>query len=1008
MKKLVSLFLAITMCLSLCAVNVSASSAYKNVTLPATIEGENFDKGAAGSYSGDGVNTGGIYRISDPIDIMPTTCGHRIILLEGDWTRYTFNVKQEGAYLIRINGSGKGELYVNDIATALSFDTDATEVVDVAAIWFTAGTHSIKIKSTESLIVDYIEFFVTKKDSITLDELTSYTPPKDPEYDEDAVYMDIYVSPSGSDSGDGSASKPFATIGKAKAAAAAASSKMTGNIIVHMLPGYYQLDEAEVFDESVSGKNGYNIIFKGESATEPTIISGGTKIEDWELSDDGYTWKAPAPVEDTRTLYINGYPAQRAVSKYLYTVTDNFEGEYNASMANSQIGLSRGFKTSSTNIMYDFQHPEELEVVASAYWAHRRVPVKDVYLDPTDSTKVVFEMQQEAWDRHRGNGGHVDIRLINHETVNTTNNTFYLENALELLDEPGEFYFDKTNKEIYYYPYAQENLETAETYVGTTEMMIKVEGSDSANKVSNLIFENLEFRYGAWNGLTTDGLAQDQVDEIAVGNSVENNNEEHAPSQFTVNFAKNIKILDCKFIALGSGAIAMKDGVHDSVIKGNVIRDVSGTGICIDHSKHKNILPDGCERCDNIEIANNVIHRSANELRGMTGITMMLGSNITIRNNDIKGVPYTGISMGWGWGAINSLATVNNEILNNKIEDVTSISTDGAHIYTLDMLNNARIAGNYLIESGDYRGGVYLDEGSKGITIEGNMMDITGTAGGHNKCWLFAREGAKLENNTATGNYYTSEGESVGGMTTATNNSKVRKSGSNWLTGWITNVSTAVNAIINNAGLEAAYSSLLEGTDLPTWRTDVLDTQPMVVFSGDADSYDEGFVAAQASTFSDISGHWAEEEITTLANDGVINGVSETEFAPEETLSLYQAVWLVSRCIGIEYSGDECWKDVAEQNGFMDSEEEDRAITREEFAHIVMNGYKIKKGDAVEKAELTFNDTALISAEYVTSVAQAVTMGFVQGDENGNFNPQGELTRAEGATIVARLQSAIE
>ena len=73
-----------------------------------------------------------------------------------------------------------------------------------------------------------------------------------------------------------------------------------------------------------------------------------------------------------------------------------------------------------------------------------------------------------------------------------------------------------------------------------------------------------------------------------------------------------------------------------------------------------------------------------------------------------------------------------------------------------------------------------------------------------------------------------------------------------------------------------------------------------------------------------------------------------------------------------------------------------------------MNGYKIKKGDAIEKAELTFNDTALISAEYVTSVAQAVTLGFVQGDENGNFNPQNELTRAEGATIVARLQNAIE
>jgi hypothetical protein len=446
----------------------------------------------------------------------------------------------------------------------------------------------------------------------------------------------------------------------------------------------------------------------------------------------------------------------------------------------------------------------------------------------------------------------------------------------------------------------------------------------------------------------------------------------------------------------------MKDGVHDSVIKGNIIRDVSGTGICIDHSKHKNILPDGCERCDNIEIADNVIHRAASEFRGMTGITMMLGSNITMRNNDIKGVPYTGISFGWGWGGINSLATVNNEILNNKIEDVTSVVTDGAHIYTLDMLNNSRIAGNYLIESGDWRGGIYLDEGSEGITVEGNVVDITGSADGHNKNWIFAREGVGLANNVATGNYYTSSEQTVAGLTTASNNTKV-------YTLWDTTYwPEAAETIMASAGLEAAYSDLLDGTDLPTWRTDVIDTQPTAVFSGDADSYDEGVVAMQASVFSDISGHWAEEDITTLANDGIINGVSETEFAPEEKLTLYQAVWLVSRCIGIEYSGDECWKDVAEKNGLMDSEEEDRAITREEFAHIVMNGYKIKKGDAVEKAELTFNDTDLISAEYLTSIAQAVTMGFVQGDENGNFNPQGELTRAEGATIVARLQNAIE
>ena len=50
---------------------------------------------------------------------------------------------------------------------------------------------------------------------------------------------------------------------------------------------------------------------------------------------------------------------------------------------------------------------------------------------------------------------------------------FFLENAIELLDEPGEFYYNKDEKVIYYYPYKAQDMETAETYVGRVERMVK-------------------------------------------------------------------------------------------------------------------------------------------------------------------------------------------------------------------------------------------------------------------------------------------------------------------------------------------------------------------------------------------------------------------------------------------------------------------------------------------------------------------------------------------------------
>ncbi len=161
------------------------------------------------------------------------------------------------------------------------------------------------------------------------------------------------------------------------------------------------------------------------------------------------------------------------------------------------------------------------------------------------------------------------------------------------------------------------------------------------------------------------------------------------------------------------------------------------------------------------------------------------------------------------------------------------------------------------------------------------------------------------------------------------------------------------------------------------------------------------------ANFTDIQGHWAEYDITRLTSKGIINGVSANRFAPEDTLTLYQAVWLVSRCVGVDCEAtNPSWKNVAEQYGLMESTRADVVITREEFAHVVMQGYKHAKGDAI-MAGLTFPDSASISLKFKTSVAQTVGAGFIKGDEKGYFNPKANLTRAEAATIISRLLKAI-
>ena len=653
------------------------------------------------------------------------------------------------------------------------------------------------------------------------------------------IYKQFYVSPDGNDENTGSKENPFASLGRAKEAAKICSADMDGDIVINILPGYYKLERPEVFDESHSGKNGYNIIYKGTDAKNPSIFSGGTKIEGWQPTENGLIWKAPAPIEETRTLYINTLPAHRAKSKFLYTILEN----YVADPENTDETASDGFKVSKENFFADFKRPEDMELVWPINWIHSRTPVEDVFPDPDDPEKIIFKMKQPEWNYARYNANPACRPMT--VTKTSAARHFFVENDLALLDEPGEFYFDKAEKYIYYYPYPEEDLRTAETYVGTTDMMVKICGKGTDSKVSNLVFENLDFRYGSWNAITKTGFAQGQADNIYVlGDNSDvkdtwdpNYNPKAVnpypaqnvlmPAQVDINYAKNIQILDCKFIDLGACAISMTEGVQDTVIKGNIIRDVAGTGIRIDKGGHVMGMTGGGERCQNIEISNNVIHRVANEFMGMIGVMVYLPANTVVRNNDIKDVPYTGISLGWGWGALTCTDAWGIKALNNKIENVTSVNHDGAHIYTLDILRDGEISGNYCKKAGDWRGGIYLDEGTKEVKVIDNVIESS-------EQWIFARGTVGIKDVVVRGNFFDQESTSTFDPVNVIdydNTAVYTDDDGNFM--WPERALELIAA----AGLEDEYKHLLDDAQYPAWRKTTLESHPMNEFASEKSTW---------------------------------------------------------------------------------------------------------------------------------------------------------------------------
>ena len=121
----------------------------------------------------------------------------------------------------------------------------------------------------------------------------------------------------------------------------------------------------------------------------------------------------------------------------------------------------------------DWKNPETLEFVYDISWAHRIVPVDSV--EKMSDSEIFIEMEEDSFCTSQIAGG-VQANLPS-----------YIENAYELLDEPGEWYFDEEEKKIYYMPKKGQNMSETEVIVPTTEQFFTVEGEVN-DKVHDISF----------------------------------------------------------------------------------------------------------------------------------------------------------------------------------------------------------------------------------------------------------------------------------------------------------------------------------------------------------------------------------------------------------------------------------------------------------------------------------------------------------------------------------------
>ena len=178
----------------------------------------------------------------------------------------------------------------------------------------------------------------------------------------------------------------------------------------------------------------------------------------------------------------------------------------------------------------------------------------------------------------------------------------------------------------------------------------------------------------------------------------------------------------------------------------------------------------------------------------------------------------------------------------------------------------------------------------------------------------------------------------------------------------------------------------------------------------------------KSTSFTDISGHWAYDDIRYLSEKSIINGKSKELFCPEDCVTRAEFTALLVRTANLQASSDMSFDDVYSNEWYAQSVSAAAGsgiifgsggkfrpndnISREEAAVMLMRACKAN-GIDVPQGSVSFADSSEISSWAADDINAASALGIIRGMSNGSFMPKKTLTRAESAAVIKRLYGLI-
>ena len=498
-------------------------------------------------------------------------------------------------------------------------------------------------------------------------------------------------------------------------------------VTLHLSAGTYYLYDPLRLRPEDSG-----LRIEGDGA----VITGGMPITGWKRQGKWLVASVPdfngRPV-DFRQLYINGEKAVRARD------VSDFEQMHRIMTYDKKTHVLWIPKAAATPLLRGGVKGggEYAELVLHEMWCSTNLRIKSMTVQG-DSVAVRFHNPEAKLQFE-----HPWPSPMTPDTKHPS--PFYLTNALELLDEPGEWYHDIREHKVYYMPRKGETIR--EAIVPVLPTLVEFIGTPE-RPVRNITIKGVAFHHTTWMRPSEQGHVPLQAGmflteayklrpQIDRPNNHKLDNQGwlgRADAAVELRWAEGCHFENCRFEHLGGSGLDYVVGCKGGTTTRCTFTDIAMNGyVCGSFSPEglETHLPyqptDFREVCTQQEVANCHFYNVTNEDWGCVAICAGYVSGINIEHNTIHDVSYTGISLGWGWNR-DLVCMKDNKVHANLIYNYAQHMYDCAGIYTLGNQPGTVISENVVrdiakpsyVHDPNHWFYLYTDEGSSNITLRDN------------------------------------------------------------------------------------------------------------------------------------------------------------------------------------------------------------------------------------------------------------------------------------------------